>query len=122
MHMPTSIRANENFHIVLWLLKDLCWVMDLKVAGLVMIVPTIAMAVYIAWRLRHEAGEFVHSLAVVCWIVANSIWMIGEFFYDDGTRPLTTVFFAAGLLLVLCYYAVIRPRELRAGDGVARQE
>lgn len=119
--MPASIRSNENFHIVLWLLKDLCWVMDLRLAGLVMIVPTIGMAVYIAWRLRHDTGEFLHSLAVVCWILANSIWMIGEFFFDDGTRPLTTVFFATGLLLVLWYYAVVLPRERRARNTGATQ-
>lgn len=108
--MPASIRANENFHIVLWLLKDLCWVLDLRTAGLVMIVPTIGMAALIAWRLRHDAGELLHALAVVSWILANSIWMIGEFYMDDGTRPAATVFFVAGIALVLWYYVGLAPR------------
>ncbi|MFM9007686.1 MAG: hypothetical protein ACKORE_03805 [Bacteroidota bacterium] len=34
---PGRFRAYENFHIVLWLLKDTCWVSDFKTAGLIMI-------------------------------------------------------------------------------------
>jgi hypothetical protein len=112
--MPIPLRANENFHIVLWLLKDLCWVMDLKVLGLVMLAPTLAMAVYIAWQSRAELGELLHSLAVVAWIMANGTWMIGEFFYGDGTRPLAIVFFVTGLALVGWYYLVVLPLRLRA--------
>lgn len=109
--MPLPVRSNENFHIVLWLLKDLCWVMDLRMAGAIMIVPTVGMAVFIAWQLRHDTGELLHSLAVVCWIFANSTWMIGEFFLDDSTRTATSVLFAIGLVLILWYYAVVLPRR-----------
>ncbi len=111
--MFRSLRASENFHIVLWLLKDLCWVMDLKLAGVIMVVPTVAMAVHIAWRSRADIGELLHSVAVVFWILANGTWMIGEFFLADGTRPLAATFFIAGLLSVLWYYAVELPRKLR---------
>lgn len=112
--MTPTLRTNENFHILLWLLKDLCWVLDLKVAGLVMIVPTVAMAVVIAWQCRDELGELLHAVAVVLWILANGTWMIGEFFFEDGTRPLVAVFFVAGLLVVAWYYAVVLPQRLRA--------
>jgi len=112
--MFPSLRANENFHIVLWLLKDICWVMDLKLMGLIMVVPTLAMALFIAWRSRHEVGELLHCIAVVLWIMANSTWMIGEFFSADGTRPLAIVFFAAGILTVFWYYLIILPMRSRA--------
>lgn len=111
--MFLNLRANENFHIVLWLLKDLCWVMDLHLAGVIMVVPTVGMAGWIAWQCRQDAGELLHSLSVVLWILANSVWMIGEFFYDDGTRPLAAAFFVAGLLTVSWYYAVMLPRRMR---------
>jgi hypothetical protein len=111
--MFKELRASENFHIVLWLLKDLCWVMDLKVAGIVMVVPTVSMAVHIAWRSRHEIGELLHSVAVVLWIMANSTWMIGEFFFNDGIRPLAALFFVLGLLTVSWYYLVLLPRRMR---------
>jgi hypothetical protein len=46
----------------------------------------------------------LHNLAVCFWITANSVWMTGEFYYDDGTRPYAIIFFIAGLLCVAYYY------------------
>lgn len=109
--MLNDLRSSENFHIVLWLFKDLCWVMDLHLAGVIMVVPTVAMAVHIAWRCRHDLGELLHSLAVVFWILANSVWMIGEFFLNDGTRPLAVTLFVAGLFCVAWFYTVELPRR-----------
>jgi hypothetical protein len=117
--MLRSLRAQENLHIVLWLLKDLCWVMDLKTAGMIMIMPTVGMAIWIAWRCRTDLGELLHALAVVLWILANGTWMIGEFFFADGTRPLATAFFVAGLITVSWYYGVMLPRKLRM-DGAGQ--
>lgn len=113
--MLRSLRAGENFHILLWLLKDLCWIMDFKVLGMIMIVPTVAMAVWIAWSSRTDRVELLHSLAVVFWIMANGTWMIGEFFYDDGTRPIAAGFFGAGLLCILPYYATVAARRAKPG-------
>ena len=109
--MMRSLRASENFHILLWLLKDLCWVMDLKVPGLVMILPTFTMAVWIAWRSRHDLGELLHCVAVVFWITANGTWMIGEFFFDNRTLPLAICFFGAGLLTLIPYYGYLLLRK-----------
>jgi hypothetical protein len=99
-----GIRKYENFHILLWLLKDLCWVTLSKVAGVVMIVPTLALAIYITYINRKEKAELAHNLAVCFWISANSVWMIGEFFYDDTTRSSAIIFFILGLLMMLFYY------------------
>ena len=116
--MFRSLRNAENFHIVLWLLKDLCWVMLWKPLGLAMFVPTLAMAVWIAWRSRREIGELLHSLAVVCWITANGVWMITEFWGTDAQRYCAAPFFVAGLLLVGWYYVVILPRKRRLPEPV----
>ena len=116
MPRTLSLRAGENFHIVLWLFKDLCWVQDQKLLGSIMIVPTVLMAIWIAWKSRADIGEFLHSLAVVFWISANSIWMLGEFHWKDGTRPYATVFFVLGLLCVAWYYLVGLPRIKRAAS------
>lgn len=104
-------RSYENLHIVLWLLKDTCWVMDYRIPGMIMILPTVAVAVYITWLTRTSSAELAHNLAVVCWICANSIWMMGEFFYNDSLRPVATVFFVLGLFMVAMYYGVIRPNS-----------
>lgn len=120
MNIFKSIRSSENFHIVLWLLKDLCWMMTWKVAGIVMITPTILVAAWLAWRSRKEAGELLHSLAIVLWICANSVWMIGEFFFNDTTRHFALPFFAAGLLCVGWYYLIVLPRKLRDNEAVTQ--
>ncbi len=114
--MLRSLRAGENFHILLWLLKDLCWILDFKVLGMIMIVPTVAMAIWIAWRSRTDRVELLHSLAVVCWIMANGTWMTGEFFFHDGTRPIAAVFFVLGLLCILPYYATSAAHRTKPGN------
>lgn len=99
-----GLRKFENFHIVLWLVKDTFWVTDFRIPGLLMILPTIGMALFITWKSRQWAEELYHNLAVICWICANSVWMIGEFFFDDTLRPASIVFFSIGLLIIAGYY------------------
>jgi hypothetical protein len=69
-----------------------------------MIAPTVALAIYITWLHRHSKVELLHNLAVVLWLFANSIWMVGEFYYEDGTRSVALVFFIAGLGTAAYYY------------------
>ena len=72
-----------------------------------MIVPTLSLAIYITWKTRKIYSEMMHNLAICCWIFANSIWMIGEFFYDDGLRNYALVFFITGLGILVIYYGMI---------------
>jgi hypothetical protein len=77
---------------------------DFKIVGMIMIAPTLGLAIYLTIRLRGERTELLHSAAVCAWICANSVWMTGEFFFDDGLRPFAVAFFVIGLLLVGCDY------------------
>ncbi|MBL7963427.1 MAG: hypothetical protein JNM31_06245 [Flavobacteriales bacterium] len=114
--MTPSIRNAENYHIILWLVKDLCWVQDWKLAGAFMILPTLSMALWITWRCRGDVKEFLHALAVVLWIAANATWMVGEFFFEDRTRPLATLFFLLGLACIAWFYLFHAPRARHAGN------
>ncbi|MBL7925170.1 MAG: hypothetical protein JNL88_13290 [Bacteroidia bacterium] len=114
MMISEKMRAYENMHIVMWLLKDTCWVLDFKIPGLIMIFPTIGVALHITWLHRKALAELYHNLAVVSWICANSVWMIGEFFYEDTLRPVSTIFFVLGLLMVFIYYFIHLPRNRTA--------
>ncbi|NDC40571.1 MAG: hypothetical protein EBZ77_03330 [Chitinophagia bacterium] len=98
-----SYRWLENGHIFLWLLKDTCWAMEFKVGGLVMIVPTIAVAIYILWRSRGHRQDFFHNIAVCLWITGNSVWMTGEFFKQEW-RGAATIIFIVGLAIMGFYY------------------
>lgn len=102
--MFLDFRKIENLHILLWLLKDICWAADLKWMGTFMILPTISVAVWLTWKMRKSYSELMHNLAVILWILANSAWMVGEFFFHDGTRPLALIFFALGILLLVVFY------------------
>lgn len=109
-----KLREYENFHIVLWLVKDTCWVLDLKIPGLIMILPALAVALHITWLHRHLRSELMHNIAIVCWLCANSIWMIGEFFFNDTLRPFAIVFFTLGVIIIFSYYIFVRPYEKRS--------
>ncbi|TMI68742.1 MAG: hypothetical protein E6H09_21735 [Bacteroidetes bacterium] len=111
----------ENMHIAFWLMKDISWCMIWKVLGITMIVPTLTVAIIIAWRTRQMKSELAHNLAIAFWISANSLWMISEFFHFDSMiiwkdftgKHLALVPFIAGALILLYYYAIQRPKELR---------
>lgn len=107
-----QLRKLENLHLLMWLGKDISWLMDWKIAGMSMVLPTFLMAIYICWKTRTQADEIAFNLAVASWITANGIWMFGEFYLQDGTRPIAFWFFLAGLFFILRYYlrAFIRKR------------
>lgn len=113
--IPARFRKIENLHILLWLLKDVCWALDLRTLGMIMIVPTLTVAVAITWQTRRLTAELVHNLAVVLWITANCLWMTGEFFgFDEGTwgaRHLALIPFSIGLLILFVYYFFLLPNK-----------
>ena len=74
-----------------------------------MIVPTISVAIFITYKYKSIASELWHNLAIVCWIIANSVWMIGEFYFNDTSRPYAVVFFYLGLVSVGYYYLICKP-------------
>lgn len=108
-----KLRKVENLHILFWLVKDTCWCLLSETVGMIMIIPTVLVAIWIAIRTRKQPSEFAHNLAVLFWICANSIWMIGEFRYGDGTRPYALIFFSAGLLTLAIFYSSILIKRFR---------
>ncbi len=115
--IPIQYRKMENLHIVFWLFKDVAWCMVWKPLGIVMIFPTLIVAIVIAWRTRHMVSELCHNLAITVWITANSYWMISEFAGFD-TKHLIGVYtykhlaiipFIMGLLCLAYYYLYWKP-------------
>ena len=77
-----------------------------------MIVPTLGVAFYILWQSRHIRAELFHNLAVCLWIIANSVWMVGEFFLKE-TRPYAVAIFLTGLALLIVYYLFFFSKDRR---------
>ena len=104
----------DNMHILFWLVKDMSWCLMSKTIGTIMIVPTVVVALVILVRSREHMTSFVHNLAVLFWISANSMWMVGEMFCQDCTKPYAIWLFSAGMGVLLVYYVyLLKCRFLR---------
>ena len=116
-NIPIRFRKMENLHIVFWLLKDISWCMVWRPLGIAMIFPTLIIAIIISWRTRQYMSELCHNVAITVWIIANSYWMISEFFHFDtmivyGTityKYLAIIPSTIGLLMLAYYYLVWKP-------------
>jgi hypothetical protein len=112
-------RKMENLHIVFWLFKDISWCMVWKPLGIIMIIPTLVIAVWIAFKNKNFMSEVCHNFAIVFWISANSFWMISEFFGFDETillfgltgKQTAMIPFCIGLVFLAYYYLIWRPRH-----------
>ncbi len=102
--IPLKFRKTENLHILFWLIKDLSWAMLWKPLGLLMIVPTLSVAILITIQTRHMRSELYHNLAVTFWITANAFWMVCEFWEKDYLRLYTIIPFSIGLGFITWYY------------------
>lgn len=119
--IPARFRKMENLHIVFWIIKDLSWCMTWKSLAIAMIFPTLSVAFFISWRTRNIRSELAHNLAVALWIIANSTWMIMEFLGRDEElffnliqgKQLSMIPFSIGSIILLHYYLIQRPRELK---------
>ncbi|MBC7849497.1 MAG: hypothetical protein H7Y31_07160 [Chitinophagaceae bacterium] len=111
--IPDRFRKTENLHIVFWLIKDISWAMLWRPIGLIMLVPTITVALLITWQTRLLKSELYHNLAVVFWISANGYWMIVEFFWPDfdDLRYYSAIPFGIGIIFIAAYYLIILPNE-----------
>jgi predicted membrane-bound dolichyl-phosphate-mannose-protein mannosyltransferase len=117
-YIPYKFRRIENLHILLWLIKDACWALNLKIPAMVMIVPTLMVAMIITYQTRKITSEFLHNLSIIFWIVANCTWMVGEFYGWDanlvgpyGLREFALVPFGIGLLILAYYYLLLVNRK-----------
>lgn len=98
-----KIRKYENLHIVFWLIKDTCWMLEIKWLGALMIIPTLLVALYIVLKTRGSNDVFL-NLAILCWISANSFWMCMEFFMNNEYKNYSGIPFALGFVFVGIFY------------------
>ena len=125
--IPARFRKMENMHIAFWLMKDISWCLIWKELGIAMIVPTLSVAIWIAWRNREMKSELAHNLAIVFWITANAYWMISEFYGFDAVtvwksvtgKHMALIPFTCGAVILIFYYIVQRPRELKLRKEVS---
>ncbi|MEI2738594.1 MAG: hypothetical protein V9F01_07405 [Chitinophagaceae bacterium] len=97
-----------------------------KLPGIGTTIPTLSIAIWIAWKNRQIKSELSHNLAIVFWITANAYRMISEFLAFDEMpvwkgftgKHLSLIPFLTGALILLYYYAVQQPREIKLSRSV----
>lgn len=77
--------------------------LEWKVAGTIMIAPTLGVAIYIAARSAAEQ-VFWLNVAICFWISANAYWMLCEFAEREDMRNFAGIGFALGLICVAIFY------------------
>lgn len=103
----------ETAHIPLWLLKDICWLMEYRTAGMIIAVPTILVAFWVAYISRKDKNMFLPNISIAFWIIANANWMAAEF-YDLKTKPLSIYPFLAGLLVFVVFILIrLKPKIIK---------
>ena len=92
----------EMAHIPLWLIKDLCWLMTWRTTGIIMAIPTVAVAIILAVLTKKDNTRFLPNVSIAFWIMANANWMVAEFF-DLPIRFFSVVPFVAGIIVFMVY-------------------
>ncbi len=111
METLEKIKKFESLHIVFWLIKDSCWMLQLRWLGIIMVIPTVTIAVMIVYITRKTIDIFL-NLAILCWIIANSLWMYIEFFTTGELKLWSSIPFAVGFIFTgIYYYKYIKLRE-----------
>lgn len=103
MDLLNKIKHYEYLHIVFWLIKDSCWMMEYKIPATLMIVPTIGLAMMIVYHTWKSIDVFI-NMAILFWICANSIWMLFEFFERTELKPFAAIPFVLGFVFVGIFY------------------
>lgn len=102
MDLTDKISKYENIHVAFWLVKDTCWMLELRVLGTVVMVPTLFFAFFLVIKTRHSGAFFINA-AVFFWILANSYWMVSEFYLNSHHKELAAIPFVCGLLCSLLF-------------------
>jgi len=103
MEAPDRLKKIDNLHIVFWLIKDSCWMLELRWLGAIVMVPTLYLALHIIFKTK-DTLIFYLNIAIFFWILANSFWMMMEFFFNDHYRCYAAIPFALGFLFVGIFY------------------
>ena len=83
-------------------------------AGSMMVIPAVLVAVVITWLQRRHRFTLVHNLAICAWITSNSLWMLAEFFeMESSLKPVSTIGFVLGLLILVFAYSANWFRRIR---------
>lgn len=109
-----SVRGIENWHVYLWLLKDLFWSLNYTICGTVFGISAMFFTLVIMWnRIRiANTEDTLFGTVLLIWLIGNFLWMRYEFI-ENNTNGVSGRIEAGWILIsAFCfgvlYYAVLK--------------
>mmetsp|Transcript_13325 Transcript_13325/g.18272 ORF Transcript_13325/g.18272 Transcript_13325/m.18272 type:complete len:397 (+) Transcript_13325:31-1221(+) len=116
-----SVRGSENFHIYLWIAKDLAWSQGSYYPAMIFGTSALAWCLVLAYHaISSRCLEEVYMLiALILWLSANFVWMAGEVFSgdDDYVVPTSAIIMESAIAWILFYHVILRPLGLIPPDA-----
>jgi hypothetical protein len=91
-----TARGAENFHIYLWIAKDLCWIQYFHTPAIVFGSLALAWCAVLFYHALKDSWEDAYMLVgLTLWLTGNFVWMHGEVTSDDDAivGPQASIFF-----------------------------
>jgi len=115
-----TVRGSENFHIYLWIAKDLAWTQNWYWPAMMFGSSALAWCLVLAFNaIRSRCIEEMYMLvALVMWLSANFLWMAGEVFNgdDDYVVPRVGYIMESAISWILFYHVILRPCKIIPHD------
>eukprot|EP01038_Epipyxis_sp_PR26KG_P016153 gene16153-21956_t len=115
-----TVRGSENFHIYLWIAKDLSWSQNLYWCSMIFGSMALSWCLVLAYHaISSRCYEEVYMLIpLIIWLSANFVWMAGEVFNgdDDIVVPRSAIMMEVAIAWILFYHIVLRPLKLLPAD------
>lgn len=119
-----TVRGADNFHIYLWIAKDLAWTQNAYVPGMLFGISAIAWCGVLAYHAlaMRSFNEMYMLVALTMWLCANFVWMSGEVFRgdDDVVVPQSAAIMQAAISMLLLYYFILKPFKLLPIDEIVK--
>lgn len=96
---PVSKNILDTANSLFWFAADAAWMLGAVSVGLLCMVPTIVSGLLLLYVEKRKPVIFI-NLAINCWIMMNTFWMLSEGQPDGPYSTYSKVFFVLGVLAV----------------------
>jgi hypothetical protein len=96
---PVSKDILDTANSLCWFAADASWMLGVVSLGLFFMIPTIISGILLLYIEKRKPVIFI-NVAINCWILMNSFWMLSEGQPDGPYGVYSKVFFALGVMAV----------------------
>ena len=115
-----TIRGSENFHIYLWIAKDLSWTQGIYYPSLIFGISALCWCgILMKNAFKYKNYEEVYFLIpLTIWLFANFWWMEGEIVNNDDEvhQPQSGNIMLTGISFLILYYFILIPCKVIVPD------